>query len=89
MNNYEKEKKLSDLGFDIYPGCRCSLVEQAAIDFGIDINEIIAKMKYDDIIDAIHKCCEISGLYAENDNDDHTCNRCDEIEGECLCEEND
>jgi hypothetical protein len=89
MNNFEKKQELSKIGFDIYPGCRCSIVEQATIDFGIDINEIIAKMKYDDIIDAIHKCCEISGLYAENDNDDHTCNRCDEIEGECLCEEND
>lgn len=88
MNSYEKEKKLADLGFDIYPGCRCSIVEQATTDFGIDISEIIAKMKYDNIIDAIYRCCEVLGISSTDDEEEEwTCRSCKEVEGACMCEE--
>jgi hypothetical protein len=69
MNNYENKQELSKLGFDIYPGCRCSLVTQAIDEFGISFDEIIAKLDDSTIIDAIHRCCEVMGIYAENDNE--------------------
>ena len=69
MNNYENKQELSKLGFDIYPGCRCSLVAQAIDEFGISFDEIIAKLDDSTIIDAIHRCCEVMGIYAENDNE--------------------
>lgn len=89
MNNFEKKQELSKIGFDIYPGCRNSIVEQAIDEYGISFDEIIGKLDDSTVIDAIYRCCEISGLYAENDNEVLSCTRCGECEGECLCEEND
>jgi hypothetical protein len=64
-------------------------IEQAIDEYGISFDEIIGKLDDSTVIDAIYRCCEISGLYAENDNEVLSCTRCGECEGECLCEEND
>jgi hypothetical protein len=82
--------QLKKLGLDIYGGCRCSLVNEVMENYGISIDEIIAKLDDDTVIRAVYKSLEVSGVLAEaNDDDEWKCNRCNECEGDCLCEEND
>lgn len=83
------KEQLKKLGLDIYGGCRCGLVHQVMENYNIPIEEIIAKLDDDTVIRAVYKSLEVSGILAEADDDEWKCRRCDEEEGDCLCEEND
>jgi hypothetical protein len=93
MNNFEKKQELSKIGFDIYPGCRNSIVEQAIDEYGISFDEIIGKLDDSTVIDAIYRCCEVLGISSTDDKEEDeeeeewTCRSCKEVEGACMCEE--
>ena len=62
MTNYERMQELESIGLSVYFGCRNQLVSEAMEEYGIPLDEIIAKLSDYDIIAAVHRSLELYGV---------------------------
>lgn len=70
MSNYNEMKSdLSRMGFDVYPGCRNSAIQQAIEEWGISLDEIIGKLSDTDVLEAIHASAGVMGLIPDEEEE--------------------
>lgn len=62
--SYQAQERIRNYtGFECYPGCRIDLVHFVVETYGISIDEILAKLSDDDVIDCVDSSLQVSGTY--------------------------